>query len=957
MLISIHDKALRRMAYMDNGVPKALHYFDDSWHRYLAEATSTFDFTIAKMGHESAQYLNEENFVSFKYKGKQYLFSIMRTEEDENFIKVCTENLNLELLNETKAPIDVTTAHDLVWYLNNDSILSFAGLTIGINEVSNVTRKIKLESEQTALARLLSFSHQFDAEVEFETRLNSDGTLKSLVVNFYKKYDGEAQGVGTNRQDITLYYGKNIENVTRTVDKTGIYNVITPIGKDNLRITALDKTELDEDGNVEYYTKAGNGNIYAPQSMAKYPSQLLNNSDGWIRRYYTADGTTNVNTLYTLALNELKKNAYPSVTYEVTGFFELNIGDTVKIQDEAFNPLLILKARVSEQVISFTNPTTNKTIFGNFKALENQLSSDLQGRLAALVEAAAPYRFEIVSSDGLIFKNSAGSTTLTARVYKGSSITETVVDSFNWTIGGVVFGTSSASQVVSTDDIDSKAVVRYEAIINDMVIGGTEVTIADVSDGISGTDGRGVAKVEQKWLVQSSSTKPTYTWTDAKWQTSLPAMTATNKYLYTIERTTYTDATTSDVITLSAVYGDNGAKGDTGATGSAGSKGDKGEPTGIIKSATEPANKFVNMIWYVNSDTDVANASMEIGTVAQSHGTYTWTGSKWSLYKLRSVNMEMDNGFITNAMIANAAIDNAKIANLNANKITAGELLTSRLRPASVNLLRNTEFLEFSNGDVTGWQKRFNSGNPNTNKNTLYYSTANVYGHISLGFAQVADTSPWGDNDWGEMYQEVKAVANTGYVAHVMIRSNTTTKDNAKFSLRVECLNSSGAVISAPTIATAANAPGIINGSQVLSDGYFGNRACLASTSNTAWNTVTGTGEYNLKDTTWRQLAVSFTTPASTTKVRYILHYQGNGNFYASMPMLVNGSAYYEYVPNSLIVDGDIIVKGSIKAEHMTVNSLSAITANLGDMAAGTAKLMDNMSISTTATKKFGLFL
>jgi hypothetical protein len=48
MLISIHDKSLKRVAFLDNDKPGTLHYFDDTWHRYLIEATSTFDFTVPK---------------------------------------------------------------------------------------------------------------------------------------------------------------------------------------------------------------------------------------------------------------------------------------------------------------------------------------------------------------------------------------------------------------------------------------------------------------------------------------------------------------------------------------------------------------------------------------------------------------------------------------------------------------------------------------------------------------------------------------------------------------------------------------------------------------------------------------------------------------------------------------------------------------------------------------------
>lgn len=498
---------------MDNVVPLAMHYADDTWRRLLKEATSTFTFKVDMLGRESEQYLTDDAYISFKYNDRQYLFNVMTITPDSGnkSIIVYCENLSLELLNETKAPIDVTTSRNLLWYLNNDGLLNNAGLTVGINEVSDKVARIKLESEQTGLARLTSIANNFDAEIEFVTELNGDGTLKSMTVNFFKKYDGVSQGVGTYRRDLILEYGRNVDGIKRTIDKTDIYNAITPTGKDGLNITSLEKEEYDENGNLEYYTKKGSPNIFAPQSKARYRAQLLNDTDGWLRRYYSADGTSNVNTLYSLALNELKKHAYPAITYEVTGFYDLDIGDTVRIVDHSFTPTLIVQARVAEQSICFSDPTKNKTTFGNILALESRVSQDLTGRLKELVDQATPYRFEIVSDNGLTFKNSEGNTTLTARVYKGSNAQEVPVDSFEWLLDGVSFGGTSKSQLVNASQVSGTAVVRYNAKIGDVAIGGLEVTLQDVSDGRQGVDGKPTG-------ITQSDTEPTETYDGMLWQ-------------------------------------------------------------------------------------------------------------------------------------------------------------------------------------------------------------------------------------------------------------------------------------------------------------------------------------------------------------------------------------------------------------------------------------------------------
>lgn len=488
MLISLHDNYQRRIAHIDNALPKAMHYNDDKWNRNLAYGTGVFEFTIDRQNLEIESQLVVGNYISFRYNNRDYMFTILRSEKssDDRKIIVHSEYLSLGLLKSTQDPIDPPQSHTLEWYLTQSGILVNSGIKLGINEVPDLVRKIKIDGEQTSLQRLTSFATNFGAEIEYVTTLNRDGTLKSLVVNFYKKFDGVNQGVGTNRQDLTLSYGKNVSGIKQTTDITDFFSMITPTGKDGLTITSLDRTEYDDKGNILFFTRPGQSSIYAPQSAQRFPSRLIRANNDYTNHKYSADGTTDQNTLYTLALTELKKHCDPSIVYDVTGYYDLNIGDTVKIFDASFNPPLMLQARVAEQTISFSNPSNNKTVFGNIVALESQASQSLAVRLKELVDQATPYRFEIVSDNGLTFKNNEGTTTLTARVFKGSNVDEVSVDSFEWLIDGVSFGSTSKSQLINASQVTGTAVVRYNAKIGNTVIGALEATLQDVSDGTDG---------------------------------------------------------------------------------------------------------------------------------------------------------------------------------------------------------------------------------------------------------------------------------------------------------------------------------------------------------------------------------------------------------------------------------------------------------------------------------------
>ena len=238
MLLIIHDSNLRKVAFIDNDKQDTLNYYDDSWVRYLETGSSTFDFTVSKkkLKSDSAltkvhNYLNEKAFVSFDYKGRTHLFTVRKVVENEQIIKINCVNLNLELINEYANPYKADRAMSFVEYCQAMDLLNYTLLTVGINEISDRKRTLEWEGQETKLARILSLAKRFGAEIDFDTQLNADSTIKRFIVNIYHENDGEYQGVGQDRTDISLTYGKNIGSITREIDKTGIFNTIRPTGK------------------------------------------------------------------------------------------------------------------------------------------------------------------------------------------------------------------------------------------------------------------------------------------------------------------------------------------------------------------------------------------------------------------------------------------------------------------------------------------------------------------------------------------------------------------------------------------------------------------------------------------------------------------------------------------------------------------------------------------------------
>lgn len=469
------------VAFMDNGHKKSMHYWNDELREYLQGAANTYTFTV-NAKHPDAQHIKAGNKVAFTYKGKSYYLNIVNTDQTEKTITATAWSLSFELINEDAGEYKAGKAMSFEEYLAVFD--AERTLKLGLNEVSDKRITNEWTGTTSVLKRLFSLANVFSAEIEFETVLNRDYSLKEIVLNVYRKHSDTDSGVGEYRNDIVLRYGKGITGIRKTTDAEKLYTCIQPTGKDGLTINGLDKKEYDENGNIEYFTDGAI--IRAPQARDRFPSNIVNKADAYIlmRKEYDTDSKDK---LYSMALSDLKTASEPVVTYEVDGYFDTNIGDTVRMQDQEWTPVLYLQARVSEQIRSLTNPKTAKTVFTNYKELTSEISDDLIKRMQDLISKNKVYTCSISTNNGIIFKNGIGSTTLTAYAYdNGVDVADKL--QFRWSKDGHEFYVGK-SVTVNATDVDTKAVYSFEALENGIKRGYYEVTITDVMDGEDGKDG------------------------------------------------------------------------------------------------------------------------------------------------------------------------------------------------------------------------------------------------------------------------------------------------------------------------------------------------------------------------------------------------------------------------------------------------------------------------------------
>ena len=496
MQIWIHDKNMRKVCALNNNVPGMLPYSNSQWHTYLEYATSTFDFIIPKIVdgklHDDVKYINDDMLVSFYYDNTYHVFYVSQLVENDDNFQVTCNNTNLELAQEGAIPYKSNNAQTLAWYLNDMGYLGFANMEIGVNEVSDKTRKVEFEAQDTRLAQLRSLMSKFDAEMAFRTELNRDGTLKRFIIDIYQQPDENHHGIGKVRGDVVLYFQNELKGVQVTSDRTQLFNAGNFIGQDDVNLNDVEFEEKNELGQVEFYSKRGNSLVFAPLSRERYPSTMNpGNADNWTRKDFETE-YKDVNALKAYALRTIKQYAYPLLTYIVDiqssfveNYKDVNLGDTVKIINDNFRGGLALEARVTEMVVSFDMPLNNSVVFSNYRKIVNKPSSDLQQRIDEIVSKSLPYRVEITTTNGAVFKNGVGRSTVRPILKQGN---KTVNATWRFVIDGAIKYVGMTYDMVASQ-ITQPTALTVSAWVDNKEVASEEVTFLNVSDGRNGVKG------------------------------------------------------------------------------------------------------------------------------------------------------------------------------------------------------------------------------------------------------------------------------------------------------------------------------------------------------------------------------------------------------------------------------------------------------------------------------------
>lgn len=360
MIIYFADRAMNILGSASTGLPKGLIITNDKKTEEISEGAAIFecnlDYNFVNPDEDEEQEVDVKklaavgNFILKQSadSSEVEVYTIIDSTIDpiQRDASIYAEDAGLDLLNEVVGAYAADKAYNIAYYINKFAYDS--GFEIGINEVSNLTRKLSWDGETTATERLLSVATQFDnAEIEFSFKVENMA-VTGKYINVYKNRG--------NDSGVTLTVGKEVSGFrikSSIADLATAYRCTggTPEGSEN-PITLNGYKYDDGDFYVEgSYVKSRK----ALEKWSRYQIKTEKNKNdvGHIVKSFTYD-TTSKSELCNRAVSSLKKICDKAVTYEVELLYlpdGVKVGDTVSIVDDDDNAYLtarLLKLETSE---------------------------------------------------------------------------------------------------------------------------------------------------------------------------------------------------------------------------------------------------------------------------------------------------------------------------------------------------------------------------------------------------------------------------------------------------------------------------------------------------------------------------------------------------------------------------------------------------------------------------------
>lgn len=343
----------------NNGVNPTSPFYNEEYIQYLATGADTFSFSTVSNSRTNKS-VEKGNYALFKYMNKFKMFQIMYTETEHKEYKEKScycETLGLELINQVIRVLsldgDVTAFFNAIL---QDSTFKLGYVDPSVTEVKSISI-----NKPTAIYKVIQDNLEtYNIEIEFRVDIKNNKVVGQYI-DVYRK-----RGRITNNR---FEYGENVNRVKKKEDLSDFCSALIGYGQNGIDFR-----------NVEWSIANGNP-VDKPLNQDfvadKEAHAFFNNNGNYIFGVYESDAE-NAADLLNETYKELQKRKLPKLEYEIDISLideDIQIGDTVYVIDNEYDPPIYLEARVTELTKCFTDETKNKCTLANFKEIKSNIKS------------------------------------------------------------------------------------------------------------------------------------------------------------------------------------------------------------------------------------------------------------------------------------------------------------------------------------------------------------------------------------------------------------------------------------------------------------------------------------------------------------------------------------------------------------------------------------------------------
>lgn len=390
MILYFADRKMNILGQASTSLPEGVIISNDRKTEEVDEGVAILEFDLEydpEWRKKAETWTEAGNYILRKDEDDREFYTIISREKDPvngSVNDIYAEDAGLDLLNEVVGAYKADKAYSAEFYIKKFSYDS--GFEVGVNEVSNLTRKLSWDGEATATERLLSVATQFDnAEISFSFDVDRMSVVHKYI-NIFKR-----RGVDSGVQ---LQIGREIKKIRikDTIEDLATAYVCTggiPDGKDDPITLAGYKYD---DG--DFYVEGTHLNSRkALQKWSRYQIKTeMGDNVGHIVKTFSYD-TTSQSELCNRAVSSLKKICDVNTTYEIELSYlprGTKIGDTVYIIDHTGE--LYLSSRLLKIETSVCDNTKTAEL-GEYSVKSSGVSEKLRELADAFAKVAQNRKF------------------------------------------------------------------------------------------------------------------------------------------------------------------------------------------------------------------------------------------------------------------------------------------------------------------------------------------------------------------------------------------------------------------------------------------------------------------------------------------------------------------------------------------------------------------------------------